>query len=185
MAARACKGGGDMNAVTGKRLFFALWPDEAAAQVLHRVGREVEESSGGRLMARETLHLTLAFLGHVPETRLSELAVIGAALRAEPFHLALDRLGYWAHNQILWAGCGEPPAALLALATQLHEALGAAGFPLDARPYAPHLTLLRKARCETAPQLARVVSWPVREVLLIESLPGGATRYVPLQRWSL
>lgn len=168
-----------------KRLFFALWPDAGAARQLHETGRELQEVCGGRAMARETLHVTLAFLGQVPVERLPELDAIAEALTADAFDLHLDRLGYWSHNHVLWAGCLEPSAALMALAEGLQTRLREAGFALENRSFAPHVTLLRKAQRESPVPLARVISWQAREMLLVESVPGGATRYVPLSRWNL
>lgn len=168
-----------------KRLFFALWPDAGAALQLHETGRELQDLCGGRAMARDSLHMTLAFLGQVPTARLPELEAIGAGLEAQPFDLHLDRLGYWSHNHILWAGCLTPSAALMALAETLQDRLRAAGFALEPRPFAPHVTLLRKAPCESPVPLARVISWPAREWLLVESVPGGGSRYEPLGRWPL
>lgn len=170
---------------TSKRLFFALWPDAGAARQLHETGRELQEVCGGRLMSRETLHVTLAFLGQVPVERLPELEAIAAAMRADAFDLHLDRLGYWSHNHVLWAGCLEPPTPLMALAEGLQTRLREAGFALEDRTFAPHVTLLRKAPNESPVPLARVISWQAGEILLVESMPGGATRYDPLNRWAL
>ncbi|HEX5394076.1 MAG TPA: RNA 2',3'-cyclic phosphodiesterase [Rhodocyclaceae bacterium] len=168
-----------------KRLFFALWPDAGAARQLHEIGRELQAICGGRLMSRETLHVTLAFLGQVPVERIPELEAIAEAVRAEVFDLHLDRLGYWSHNHILWAGCMAPSAALVALEEGLQMRLREAGFALEDRPFALHMTLLRKAQCESPVPLARVISWRADEMLLVESVPGGATRYVPISRWNL
>lgn len=170
---------------SSKRLFFALWPDAGAARQLHETGRELQEVCGGRLMARETLHVTLAFLGQVPLGRLPELDAIAGALNVDAFGLRLDRLGYWSHNHVLWAGCQEPPAPLMALAEALQARLRDAGFALEDRPYAPHVTLLRKAEQESPVPLARIISWQAKELVLAESLTGSATRYVPLKRWDL
>lgn len=170
---------------SSKRLFFALWPDAGAARQLHETGRELQEVCGGRLMARDTLHVTLAFLGQVPVERLPQLEAIADGMRADAFDLHLDRLGYWPHNHVLWAGSMQPVVELMDLAEGLQARLREAGFALEDRPYAPHVTLLRKAQCESPVPLARVISWQAKEMLLVESMPGGSTRYVPLGRWPL
>lgn len=169
-----------------RRLFFALWPSSALAGELHRLAAEARYSCGGRLMAQDTLHLTLAFLGQVEETRLPELHDIAAAISVPAFTLSLDRLGYWRHNRILWAGCTTPPPELAALADALHQALRHAGFVLEERPFAAHLTLLRNARCEAAPSLPVALPWPVTGFGLVESRPSreGAD-YRMLASWPL
>jgi 2'-5' RNA ligase len=105
---------------------------------------------------------------------------------AEPYELVLDRLGWWRHNRILWAGCGETPSGQRRLYEALAGALATAGFPLDPRPHVPHLTLLRHARCDGLPELAAPIRWRVGEFTLVESSlqPSGA-RYRVLARWPL
>ncbi len=166
------------------RVFFAVWPNEAAAKALHAAAREAQKRCHGRLMRRETLHLTLAFLGDIAEARLAEAKRVADAIVAEPFEMTLDTLGYWRHNRILWAGGVSPRLSFIAGA--LGEGLRAAGFRLDARPFVAHMTLLRDARCEATPVLAAPVAWTVREFLLVESkLSAEGARYEAIGRWPL
>ena len=160
------------------RVFFAVWPDEAAATALHAVAREAQRNSGGRLMRRETLHLTLAFLGEVDAPRLALARRIADGIRMEAFDLVLDQVAYWRHNRILWAGGVSPRLTLLA--DTLAGELRAAGFRLDARPFAAHVTLLRDAGRAEMPALAQPVAWPVTEFVLAQSRDG---RYDIIGRW--
>lgn len=138
-------------------------------------------------MRRETLHMTLAFLGEVDEARLGAAQAVASGLPpVAPFDFAIDRLGCWRHNHIVWAGCEAPPA-LDALAAGLAGGLRAAGFRLDDRPFAPHVTLLRDALCpEALPALDPPVAWAAREFVLVESRlsPKGAD-YAVLARYPL
>lgn len=166
------------------RVFFAVWPDESAAQALAAAGREAYLACGGRPMRRDSLHLTLAFLGEQPEARIAEARAVADAVAAEPFTLTIDRLGYWRHNRILWAGGDCPP--LVALADALGACLRAAGFVLDERPFAAHATLLRNARCPAVPALATPIAWPVTEFVLVESrLSAEGADYRAIGRWPL
>ena len=165
-----------------RRLFFAVWPDAAAAKRLHDRAREGQRACGGRLMRRETLHLTLAFLGDIAAARCADAAAVAADIAFDAFTLTLDRLGYWQHNRILWAG-GESPA-LSATAAVLGDGLRAAGFRLEARPFVAHMTLLRDARCPAAPSLAAPIAWPVSEFTLVESaLSARGSQYQVVGRW--
>jgi 2'-5' RNA ligase len=162
------------------RVFFAVWPDDASADALHRIAGEAHRTCGGRVMRRDTLHLTLAFLGDLSSDRVSEAVRVADAIVAPQFDLVLDRLGYWRHNRILWAGGVPPP--LTFVADTLSERLRAAGFALDARPFVAHMTLLRDTHCDETPMLARPVGWPVREFVLAES---RCARYDIIGRWPL
>lgn len=96
------------------RLFFALWPDPATRDALAATAGSLRRICGGRAPPANNLHLTLAFLGDVPEVRVPELADLAATLVAEPLVLELDRIGYWRQQRLVWAGPQSCPDALAA-----------------------------------------------------------------------
>ena len=157
-----------------RRLFLALWPDEAVTGALDAAGLEAQRLCGGRRMRRDTLHLTLAFIGYVPEARLAGLVEALGAVAGEAFRLDLDRLGYWRHNQIVWAGCAERPAALDRLVADLRGSLAALGLPVDGTPFVPHVSLLRKAAQAGALPDLGPISWAVAGFVLVESCRSDA-----------
>jgi 2'-5' RNA ligase len=174
------------------RCFFALWPGDEAVESLHRIAAEAHKTCGGRVMRHDTLHLTLAFLGDIPGERLADAKRVADAIAAAPFDLIIDRLGYWRHNRILWAGGAVPPR-LTFIADALGNGLRESGFTLDARPFAPHVTLLRDAHCAGmecpawgTSLLPQSIGWPVREFVLAESrLSSSGARYQIVGRWPL
>jgi 2'-5' RNA ligase len=154
------------------RLFFAVWPDAAAAKALHEAAREARLNCGGRLMRGETLHLTLAFLGEIPAGHWIDATAVAAGIAVEPFTVTLDRIEYWKHNRIVWAGGESEPLA--ALASSLQTGLRASGFQLETRPFVAHMTLLRDARCPAPPPLAAPIAWAVTQFTLVQSSPSAA-----------
>lgn len=178
-----------MPAVKPHRVFFALWPDEGVARQFDEAGREAHRALGGRRMRRETLHLTLAFIGDVPPERLETLAELAGDIRLPAFELLLDRGQCLARKNIFWAGATEIPAALRDLAAGLASRLKAAAFRTEERPFAAHVTLLRHARCEKereAPGSNLRIEWPVRDFVLVESeLKAEGASYRILRRWPL
>ena len=170
----------------GRRLFFALWPDAPVAAALYRVAAESREACGGRPMRPETLHLTLAYLGRVADRCLPSVLAAGAAAAGDAPTVTCDCLGFWPHNRIVWAGSRTPAAKLQAFAETLRERLRLAGFALDARPFFPHVTLLRDAR-QDPPGDELSIAWTADELLLVESLSsaGVGPHYRPLARWRL
>lgn len=169
------------------RLFFALWPDERVRAELYHLSRLCHGACGGRRTRRESVHLTLAFLGDVELPRLDALQRIGSQVAGEPFTLALDVLGYWKHNRIAWAGATHMPAALSGLVQDLEQRLHQAGFHFERRPYSPHITLLRKALCrDGAPLLERPVRWDVEDFVLVRSARDeNGSAYNVIGRWRL
>lgn len=137
-------------------------------------------------MRRETLHLTLAFIGGIPAKRLRELAIVAGAIRVPRFDLTLDRLDWVEKKKIVWAGASVMPDVLRELAAELNARLKANGFRTEERPFAAHVTLLRNARCnETLPQPGPIF-WQVGEFVLVESelKPEGADYHI-IGRWPL
>lgn len=141
---------------------------------------------GGRVMRRDSLHLTLHFLGDVAESELPWICRAAATVRGQEFSFSLDMLGYWRHNRIVWAGCREPVPPLAELAVALVVALRDGGQADGRSTFSPHLTLLRKASQPAVLEMAKPLLWPVREFVLVESvLTGTGPRYVILGRWPL
>jgi 2'-5' RNA ligase len=166
------------------RVFFAIWPDAASAQALHQVARAAGAICGGRVVRRDSLHVTLAFLGDIPAERVAAATRVAYGIAAEAFTLTLDRLGYWRHNRILWAGGVSPRLTFVAAA--LADGLRAADFALDTRPFVPHMTLLRDAHCAEPPPLPQAIDWSANEFVLAESrLSGDGARYDIVGRWPL
>jgi 2'-5' RNA ligase len=154
------------------RLFFAAWPPRETAAALY----EWSKSLQGRATPAEKIHLTLAFLGDA-----DPVAAIAAAraVRARRHALILDEARYVKRNEMVWAVAREAPTQLV---DSLHANLRNAGFVLETRPFAAHVTLLRKAAPPAAlPPLPRV-DWPIDEFLLVRS---RASRYKPVERFPL
>lgn len=167
-------------------MFFALWPDDQALAVLDALAAQGAKRCGGRRVRRESLHLTLAFIGAVSQQQLDLLQQIAAEVVGDAYDLQLDRLGYWHRSRILWAGCSMPPPAHDRLVAALGESLAAAGFQLEMRPHLPHVTLVRQAHCRGQLALDQSVQWHIDGFYLVESSlqPAGAL-YRVLARWPL
>jgi RNA 2',3'-cyclic 3'-phosphodiesterase len=163
------------------RLFFALWPPAATAQALADWAREVCSTSGGRVTATDNIHLTLAFLGDADPDK-----AIAAArrVRASRHHLPIDSAKYVRRNEMVWVGPATTPPALQDLVAQLHASLRAQSFTLEDRPFAAHVTLIRKARQpQSIPPLPRV-EWPAKEFILVRSRTSSkGSTYEPVERF--
>ncbi|HRQ57623.1 MAG TPA: RNA 2',3'-cyclic phosphodiesterase [Azoarcus taiwanensis] len=155
------------------RLFFALWPRPALARRLHELARAAQAVSGGRVMRRDTLHQTLAFIGDIPRERISQLIAVGRTQRFTTFGFELDLLRRWGRNRIVWAGSSTPPPALCALAVTLVRQLSDAGFVLEERDFVPHVTLVRNSEREPAFDTIEPLVWMVEDFVLVESIRTG------------
>jgi|SoiMethySBSTD1v2_1073268.scaffolds.fasta_scaffold70545_2 RNA 2',3'-cyclic 3'-phosphodiesterase len=173
-------------APASRRLFFALWPDAALrAEAADRIAALVP-AAGGRPQRPDQLHVTLVFLGLVPEHRLASVCSVGAGVTGAPVMVPLDSLEHWRKPQVLCLTASRVPPRLVALVEELRASLAAAELPSEIRTYRPHLTLARKvtrfdARAEVEPLL-----WRADSITLVESRSNAqGSSYEPLANWPL
>jgi 2'-5' RNA ligase len=166
------------------RVFFALWPDPGVQAQLVQHGRELHRLAGGRLTRQESIHVTLVFLGDIGVDRLEDVRAAGAGATFEPFTLSIETAGCWSHNRVAWLAPRATPVPLLTLVAGLEAALGQAGFRLEARPYAPHITVVRNARCGRLEPAITPVEWRVEDFVLVHSrLDSNGSHYAVVGRW--
>lgn len=166
------------------RVFFALWPDEPLRAILADLAREVAHEARGRPPAAGNEHLTLAFLGEQSSSRIAALRELAGNLGGERFSLTLDEIGSFRRSGVAWLGATAKQPDLLALQGRLAHALLEAGFPVDERPYAPHLTLARRIRAPVHRSLPAPIVWDVSSFALVASELGrkGSTYHI-LAEW--
>lgn len=169
------------------RLFFALWPDEAARAALAAWQAPLCKLCGGSAMRAHTLHSTLMFLGEVNAHRLEALQLAAREVTGAAFEIEFDVARYWGHNHIVYAAPQRMPTALAGLVRKLEQHLRKHHFHFEARDYKPHVTLLRHVQWSDAPlpQMS-TVRWPAREFVLVQSLRDEqGSRYEVLARFGL
>jgi RNA 2',3'-cyclic 3'-phosphodiesterase len=175
---------------SARRLFFALWPDDGVRARLAAAARESLPAGAGRPQRPDQLHLTLEFLGDVPESRLQDVLDAGAAAAAgaAAFELEFDLVEHWMRPQVLCLAASSTPAPLAALVQSLRSELLLRGFAVEARPFRPHVTLARRvvrAQPSAAGQsLPCPLRWPARAFVLVQSVTEQkGARYVELACW--
>lgn len=184
------------------RLFVALDPPDAVRRRLAAIGVELRRGAGRaadevRWVPPENVHLTLQFLGAVPEERVPdvEAALRAAAAATRPLSLEVKGVGGFPNARrprVLWAGLAGDLAALEALAADVGRRLAPLGFPPEDRPFSAHLTLGRAREARGSPGLAGALAraaeaagapWRATELVLFEShLSPKGPHYDPLVR---
>jgi 2'-5' RNA ligase len=104
-----------------------------------------------RWVKPEGTHLTLQFLGDVPEDRVKDIsgAVTDASRDVAPFNLSFAGLGCFpsaSRPSVLWVGVEGETDTLAELQAGIQAHLARLGYPPEKRKYTPHLTLGRVAR---------------------------------------
>ncbi len=150
------------------RLFIALKLPAEVLDELTAVQQRLRrtEAHPVKWVAPQSIHLTLQFLGEVPEAHLPAILqaleeVRDAAAHQSPLRLRLAAAGAFPNlrrPQTLWVGMAGELEGL----TRLHQAVIAAteplGFQPETRPFRAHLTLGRVRREATPAQRAALGS---------------------------
>jgi RNA 2',3'-cyclic 3'-phosphodiesterase len=168
-----------------RRLFFALWPSDA---VRTRLAAEVTAHAGlGRAIPARNLHVTVAFLGSVPEERISRVIEIGKLTVFVRFLLHLDRVEFWRRSNLVCLSAQHTPPELQGLFERLHAGLRQSGFELQAHPtFRPHVTLVRDVARGPATAGIAPLEWPVESLALVESKVGQrGSEYTVLEEWRM
>lgn len=109
----------------------------------------------------ENLHVTLKFLGNTEESKLPAIENTLNAIRSTAsVSLAFCGLGFFPNDKrprVFWAGMVSSDN-LKALASEIDNAAHCLGFPLEERPFAPHLTLARFEPPGMPPNLASTIA---------------------------
>jgi RNA 2',3'-cyclic 3'-phosphodiesterase len=128
------------------RLFVALdIPQEVRARISSFAERLRPLCLGARWARVEGLHVTLKFIGEVPDAKVSEITKALSALRGEPFDVKFENIGFFPSRKsprVFWIGV-HGGDALVRLAAVVSESLIALGIPREDKAYSPHLTLAR------------------------------------------
>lgn len=154
------------------RLFVALeLPDDLKGRLAALAGG----MPGVRWVRPENYHLTLRFIGEVPNHTAEELDQALAHIRAKPFAITLSGLGTFekaGRVQSLHVVAERSPG-LQHLQAKIETALQRAGLPPERKKFAPHVTL---ARMDGAP-MAKLVSF-LQTHNLFRSEPVMVERFV-------
>jgi 2'-5' RNA ligase len=94
------------------------------------------------------IHLTLKFLGDVPEEKIEEImmAMEESAVGIAPFQLEVRDVGAFPNLnrvQVVWVGVKGELNKLAQLQQQVEANMEQLGFPREGRAFSPHLTLGR------------------------------------------
>jgi 2'-5' RNA ligase len=133
------------------RLFVALTPPPEVQRAVWAAFAPLRARAVPVKWVRpDGIHLTLKFLGEVPDARSAELsAALGeVVVGAKAIALVVRGAGAFPDPQrprVFWAGV-EPDPAIELLQDQVERVYAPLGFPTEARAFRPHLTLGRAGR---------------------------------------
>ena len=178
------------------RLFVAApLPDDVRHGLSTLIRRAAPGGLPGRIVPPANWHFTLRFLGDVDDLGrdrlLKELDVAGLG---DPFVVGWGGLGAFprpGRATVLWIGADRGAADLGRLAADVEEAVVAAGFPQEERPFRSHLTLSRIRPHQDVSRLLETagsfdLAMTVDRVVVYRSHLGrGGARYEEIEEFPL
>jgi RNA 2',3'-cyclic 3'-phosphodiesterase len=177
----------DGTASIGDRLFLAVIPDPVTAAKIFHLANVLKRAHNlsGRLIAAERLHVSLFFLGGLPEQAVGAACKAVGEVRMPPFEIRFDRTASFRGRPgsrpfvlIGSDGLGQLKSFRLALGA----ALAQQGLRRRANSnFEPHVTLLYDDRNVDEYPLAEPIAWTINEIVLIRSMNGHAH----LAKWQL
>ncbi len=184
------------------RVFCAIeLPETARERVFRRIAhlKEAVPDAKASWSRDANLHLTLKFLGEIPQKSVPDLsnAASRAATGLAPFSIRLEEAGVFPkHGQphVLWIGINDSSGKLSELHARLEAESVNAGFEKDDRPFHPHLTVARLRQPRHARTLAAAhreldfepAEIAVSELLVIRSeLSSAGSKYSIISRHAL
>ena len=147
------------------RCFIAINIDEQIRKALGDLQKELQSKVDIRKgdvkwVNPENIHLTLKFLGEIKDEQVVEVCNItkDVASRYNSFDLEVKKVGSFGGKsaRVLWVGAGENCKSLLDLQQELELNLDEAGWPMENRKFAAHLTLCRIRNVKAGFKLAKL-----------------------------
>lgn len=173
------------------RLFFALFPDEAARRAIARVAEDVRLNGRmrGRWIDPSRYHITLNFLGDHVQLRQDVVdRAVAAAMKVKvpAFTMTLEHMAsFHGRNPPVALRCADGAVTVHPLWQALRSELSDVGLGVThEEEFTPHITLFYSDSGMIEPAAVEPIEWTVREFVLVHSLVGRKD-YRILARWGL
>jgi 2'-5' RNA ligase len=171
-----------MRAPATVRLFIALWPPDPVREAIARWQVQWNWPEQATLVKADRMHLTLHFLGTLPQHRILDLKYILERITAQGFALQFGHPEVWQHG-IAVVRPDNSPTALRALHARIGLALAEVGLKAEDRSYRPHVTLARRAFQAKPPAEPLQVQWESNGSFTLVQTLGGVRGYQVLEKF--
>lgn len=130
--------------MTGVRSFVAVELPPSMREEIGRLNRSIA-TEGLRQVSPDLMHITMKFLGDVPQEKVVEVAEALGRVKATPFTVQVKGIGSFPGRsvRVVWLGLvGD----FRELYEGIERALSQLGFSPEERGFSPHVTLGRVGR---------------------------------------
>ncbi len=123
------------------RLFVAVDLSDDVREKVEKVLNVFKDFRGVKPVEKENLHITLMFLGEVPDRRVDVVKEKLRDIKVDPFRIRLKGLGDF-NFRVFWIGVVEGEERLNLLAREVENSLKSLGFRRD-KDFVAHATVAR------------------------------------------
>ena len=127
------------------RVFIAIDLPNEIRDALREIQRQLRSLTDSvRWVVPESIHITLKFVGEVPDKRVEDINTALRGLTWKPFTVTVRGVGFFPGTRsprIFWAGMEAP--TMKGLAEHLDARMERQGFDKEKRAFRPHITLAR------------------------------------------
>ncbi len=181
------------------RTFIAIEIDPSIKDKISNLVQELGKQ-GAKVgwVKKESIHLTLKFLGEIDEKKIKEvsekLKLISSKIK--PFRIRIEGTGWFpekgSHPRVLWIGV-KYPEHLKILWEEIEKELEKIGFEKEGREFSPHITIGRVKGNGSINKVLDILrkfttylfgEMEVKRIILFQSIlkPDGA-EYIPLEKF--
>ncbi|MDD5177662.1 MAG: RNA 2',3'-cyclic phosphodiesterase [Candidatus Nanoarchaeia archaeon] len=176
------------------RVFVAVEiPEEIKKQIYDLQGEVSSREAKVRWVAKKNLHLTLVFLGELPEKKVEEIKELLKSIKHKSFKVSVNEIGFFPDKQkprVVWIGL-EPEKDILDLQSKVDGELLSYSMDKDQK-FKAHVTIGRINEIKDKDKFFDKMNvkikgeFIVNEFLLISSvLSKDGPKYRVLERYSL
>jgi len=180
------------------RCFVAIeLPDAVRRRLADLQARLADLGRAVRWTRPESIHLTLKFLGEVPDGQVSEVCTLARQIAEKYYAFDLEVAGTGCFPlrgpvRIVWIGVSQPSPLLLNCQADCEAGYAELGFEAENRAYSPHLTIGRVNDPSVGQRIRQALrefetfsagGFTAHELTVFQSVlrPGGSI-YTPLAR---
>ena len=169
-----------------KRLFFALWPDDATRQKIIEFDDQLTDPRLKKVRTKN-LHVTLVFLGNIESEQEENIIKASNDIFVPAINMQFDQLTFWQQKRgILSLTSSDQPQRLIDLVKQLQDVVLEQGVELENRPYTAHITLARNLKSQPELDVNPPIQWHSESFVLVHSVSTDhGVDYQVINRWLL
>ena len=174
-----------MGNLSGERIRSFVAVDLDDAEIRNRISsaqQDLERTGASlKIVQPDIMHLTLRFLGEIPQPTVQRVIEAMGELRYQPFEVEFSGVGVFPNIRrisVVWVGVTRGQEKLVDIFHQLEPKLRQIGLPPDSKGFSPHMTVARVrsgankdalAQCVESMRETQFGKMPVRAVRLKKS----------------